>query len=153
MHFFQLMTHTTGTIVCAALSSKSNFLWAWWQIKKRSSSNCHYAHSVPFKVTRYKQPYLISLLCSVQGGLVWIFIDLQFFSAYKNELITAIFFLLLHNINSNLIWLHCCIKCPQILREKTSSQNSKLPSKYNGIFFIIIRWHHEIDFAGNTCRI
>ena len=49
---------------------------------------------------------------------------------------------------------HCCINCPQILREKIRLKIPRvLPSEYNGIFFIIIRCHHKIDFAGNTCRI
>jgi hypothetical protein len=52
------------------------------------------------------------------------------------------------------ILIHCCIKCPQILREKTSSQNSQgIAFIIQWHFFIKIRWHQEIDFAGNTCRI
>ena len=49
---------------------------------------------------------------------------------------------------------HCCMKCPQILREKTSSQKSHgIVLRIQWHFFIKIRWHQEIDFAGNTCRI
>ena len=50
--------------------------------------------------------------------------------------------------------LHCCMKCPQILREKTSSQKSHgIALRIQWHFFIKIRWHQEIYFAGNTCRI
>jgi hypothetical protein len=72
------------------------------------------------------------------------------------------------------------MKCPQIVREKTLSQKSdvialriqwKLSAEgitlnyhkcnhfqrvksiiIKGHFFIKIRWHHQIDFAGNTCK-
>ena len=46
------------------------------------------------------------------------------------------------------------MKCPQIFREKTSSQKSHgIALRIQWHFFIKIRWHQEINFAGNTCRI